>query len=68
MTTPARARAGVLVVRAWLESDGELRARITYSTDVEDEDVVKASAASEDDVVRAVRTWLDALVARARRP
>lgn len=56
------------MVRAWLESDGELRARITYSTDVEDDDVVKTSAASEDDVVRAVRTWLDALVARARRP
>lgn len=56
------------MVRAWLESNDELRARITYSADVDDEDVVKTTATSEEDVVRVVRTWLDDLVARARRP
>ena len=55
------------MVRAWLESNDELRARITYSADIEEQDVVKTSAATEEDVVRVVRMWLDDLVARARR-
>lgn len=54
----------MLVIRAWLEEENEakpLRARITLRLDVsrpQDEETI--GAASEKEVVNAVRTWLRA--------
>jgi hypothetical protein len=58
-------RTAVLVIRAWLEEDGEkpLRARITSTLDVSAPRATEASgAASEEDVLGAVRAWLRAFV------
>lgn len=59
-------RTAVLVIRAWLEEEkveSPLRARITSTLDVSapraTETVV---AASEEEVVKAVRDWLRAFV------
>ena len=64
---PARSarRAGVLVVRAWLE-DGrpaELRARITWTLDVDAHARRVVTASGDDEVEDLVRRWLDALLA-----
>lgn len=60
----------MLVIRAWLEGEGEehgkprLRARVTSTLDVfERSEPTTTTAASEHEVVRAVRSWLGAFVA-----
>lgn len=56
---PLGERAGVIVVRAWLESDGRVRARVT-STDLSmTEEKRSASAEGVEEIVRAVRDWLE---------
>jgi hypothetical protein len=64
---PARSprRTGVLVVRAWLE-DGrpaDLRARITWTLDVDAHSRRVVTASGDDEVEELVRRWLDALLA-----
>jgi hypothetical protein len=59
-------RTGVLVVRAWLEEESAekpLRARITSTLDVSAPRAPDTiGAASEKEVVNAVRAWLRAFV------
>jgi hypothetical protein len=58
-------QVGLLVVRAWVESDdgGGLRARITQVLDLESGDESVTVVASVDEVVAAVRAWLEAFLA-----
>lgn len=56
-----RPRAGVLVVSAWVEDGGGLRARITSAPDVDAADVQRRLATSEEDVHTAVGEWLRSL-------
>jgi hypothetical protein len=60
-------RTAVLVVRVWLEEgDTELplRARITSTLDVSEHGATDTvGAASEKEIVKAVRAWLRALAA-----
>jgi hypothetical protein len=63
----AEERTAVLVVRAWKETgaEGSLRARVTSTLDVSvsgDEETLVA--ASEQEIVEIVRTWLQAVTAR----
>lgn len=62
-------RTAVLVIRAWFEVENEadsLRFRITSTLDVTAPRVTSTlGAASEEDVVKAVRAWLRALVSWA---
>lgn len=61
-------RSATLVVRVWLEGDADaFRARLTAVLPGEGQQVPEnvAVAASPDDVVAAVRTWLDAFVRNA---
>jgi hypothetical protein len=62
----ATKRTAVLVIRAWFEGDDErnsLRFRITSTLDVTAPRVTNTlGAASEEDVLQAVRAWLRALV------
>lgn len=58
---PPRPRAGVVVVRAWVEGTDELRARITYSTNVENSEVTRSSVASRREILDTVRAWLTEL-------
>jgi hypothetical protein len=57
-------RTGVLLIRAWFEDDAEsgLRARIITSLDVTAPVVATTAAATTDDVLAAVHSWLDALM------
>ncbi len=55
-------RTGVLLLRAWLDgSPPQLKVRITQTPDIEGEDPQEATAATADDVLAAVRAWLDSL-------
>ena len=52
-------RVGVLVVRVWTERDGQIRARITSSTDVlRAESQVRASGTVED-ISAVIKEWLE---------
>jgi len=58
-------RAGLLVVRVWVEGDsaeGRLRARITQTVDLFEPEVI-TTAATTDDVYAAVRGLLEAYLA-----
>jgi hypothetical protein len=54
-------RAGVLIVRIWLERGHEngLRARLTESSDLASREQTTHSAASVDEIVELVRTWAE---------
>lgn len=58
---------GVLVIRAWIEPEREdgLRARITYTLDVNNSEQTTTVVATREEVAAAVLAWLDALVAHA---
>lgn len=59
-------RAGVLIVRAWIE-DSSLRARITAITDVtKTSSESSRAAASVDQVCDMVRSWLEELIERGQ--
>jgi hypothetical protein len=57
-------RTGVLVIRAWIELNGEarLRARITRMLDVEGREEVSSVAATRDEITSTVAEWLDAFL------
>jgi hypothetical protein len=64
-------RIGVLVIRAWLEDGGvpgDLRARITETLDVSATSTVESVAASEEEIVAIVVTWLRAFTGRTDEP
>jgi hypothetical protein len=54
-------RTGVLVIRAWIEADGEprLRARITRTRDVTLGREVSTVAATPTEITSVVVEWLD---------
>jgi hypothetical protein len=53
-----RERASVIVVRAWLESDGRMRARIT-ATDLSRSEENVSSAEGIEEIAGLVRAWLE---------
>jgi len=54
-------RAGVMIVRIWLEREHEhgLRARLTESRDLASSEQTTHAAASVDEIVQLVRTWAE---------
>lgn len=54
-------RIAVLVIRVWLEKNSAsgLRARITRTADVATHDEIVTAAATVDEILAVVRTWLD---------
>jgi hypothetical protein len=50
-----------MVIRAWIEANGEmqLRARLTQTVDLEREAEVSNVAATRDQITAAVEDWLD---------
>lgn len=64
MTSRRHGQVGLLVVRAWVEPDGErgLRARITQTLDLAGRDESVTVVSSAEEVLAAVRTWLDAFL------
>lgn len=56
-------RTAVLVIRAWLEpgvEENALRARITRTLDVAAPQTFETAAASEEEILAAVRAWVRA--------
>jgi hypothetical protein len=62
-TRPAE-RTGVLVIRAWIEMNGEarLRARITRVLDTESREEIASVVATRDEITSTVADWLDAFL------
>lgn len=58
MSATLQERAGVIVVRAWLESDGRMRARIT-ATDLSRAGENVSSAEGIEEIAGLVRAWLE---------
>jgi hypothetical protein len=54
-------RAGVIVVRVWIERDAAplLRARITASADLSSDERTIGACAGIEDTLEAVREWLE---------
>ena len=52
-------RAGILILRVWLEASGALRIRLVSRTDVEAADLDTASAATAEETLAYVRAWLE---------
>ena len=52
----------MIVVRAWLERDGRVRARVT-ATDLATREETVSAADGADEIVGLVRSWLDRLAA-----
>jgi hypothetical protein len=64
--TAAPERTAVLVARAWLHGDPPaLVARITYTVDVTEPDRVTVAASGADEIVDAIRRWIDELATLA---
>ena len=63
--------SAALLIRVWLEGPGELRARlltVRAAAEVPAEETTVAVASSPDDVLAAVRAWLDGFVRDAVDP
>jgi hypothetical protein len=60
-------RTGLLVIRAWIEADGEprLRARITHTVDIGRREEASTVAATPEEITRAVADWLDGFLRAA---
>jgi hypothetical protein len=54
-------RAGVMIVRIWVEQGHEqsLRARLTESSDLASSEQTTRAAASVDEIVEIVRRWAE---------
>jgi hypothetical protein len=59
VSVTASERAGVIVVRVWIEGDASARARITASSDLSSDEQTIAVAAGVEQIVAAVRDWLE---------
>lgn len=64
MSVTASERAGVIVVRVWIESGAPapLRARITTSSDLSTDEQTIAVAAGVEEIMAAVRAWLESFM------
>jgi hypothetical protein len=65
----SRQRVGVLVIRVWEEAGSGLRARLTQSVDVgasDSEVTVEKTAATQDAILEAVQSWLEAFLSSER--
>ena len=54
-------KTGVLVIRAWIEpgvGEHALRARITRTLDVAEQEAAESAAASEEEILAVVQEWL----------
>ena len=61
--------SAALLIRVWLEGPGEFRARLLPpAAGTPPEEVTVAVASSPDDVLDAVRVWLDGFIANAADP
>lgn len=59
--TPAH--VSVMVVRLWTESPASgLRARLTYSLDLNRPGAISEAAGTQDEVIRIVQEWIDTFV------
>jgi hypothetical protein len=63
-------RSAVLILRLWLEGDshGELRARITHTSNVTRPGVTDSVAGGVDDVCNIVKKWVEATLAEGAVP
>ena len=52
-------RVGVLVVRVWTEREGQIRARITSSTDVLRGESQVSASGSVEDIFAVIQEWLE---------
>ncbi len=61
VSVTASERAGVIVVRVWVERGAPmpLRARITASSDLSTDKQTISFAAGAEEIMAAVRAWLD---------
>ena len=64
METADEERTGVLVLRAWVEADGDngLRVRITSTASDGASEVISRASATVDGVCTLVRSWLEELL------
>lgn len=62
MSTEDLGPGGLIVIRLWAEAGGELRVRMTSSTDLSRESVRTRVVTSRDEVLRQVEGWLDELL------
>lgn len=61
-------RAGVMVVRIWVEGPNRsLRARLTQTLDLSTREQTSSAAASTEEVLAIVREWVSAFVGEADR-
>ncbi len=60
---PGEGWSAILVIRAWAEGDslGDFRARVIGTADVSRSESTEAAFRNPEDVVEAVRAWLEAL-------
>jgi hypothetical protein len=61
-------RTGLLVIRAWIEANGEtrLRARITRMVDVNTQEQISTVAATPEEITGTVVEWLETLLRKGR--
>jgi hypothetical protein len=62
MSTEDLGPGGLIVIRLWTEAGGEIRVRLTSSTDLRRESVRTCVVTSRDEVLRQVEGWLDELL------
>lgn len=62
MSTEDLGPGGLIVIRLWTEAGGEIRVRLTSSTDLRRESVRTRVVTSRDEVLRQVEGWLDELL------
>ena len=61
-------RTGLLVIRAWIEANGEtrLRARITRMVDVNAQEQISTVAATPEEITGTVVEWLETFLRMGR--
>lgn len=61
-------RTGLLVIRAWIETNGEtrLRARITRMVDVDAQEQISTVAATPEEITGTVVEWLETFLRKSR--
>ena len=59
-------RAGVLILRVWLEDGGALRVRIVGRPDLAADDLDTAAASTTEETLAYVRAWLERFAVSGR--
>ena len=64
MASPRAERTGLLVIRVWVEKNGDtrLRSRITRVLDVSEREETSTAAATPEEITSVVAEWLDAFL------